>query len=426
MAVTGMLMCLVTMTGCGSDDAVSGGDDTPSAVTGGKGPYFIAVKSDAGTEYVMQATSLTAGDLNIRDNILELPEQEYTWVFQNHDAIGVAYNYQFAGLGYGLRWTSDKEPLRSLQEFRITNRYTNFGFFDGQFVTSVSGQLSADGTRNDGATFDFWDITADGVRLNHSKTIWTEDLTGNGEQVTFSSIVDEGDGTFLTAMVESSFHQTGTGDGSSVGDVRYPDSVWVARMDRDLRVLHVFRDDRLTYAAGMYRSQVFQEVFRADDGTVYVFSNASNSAKTGTTRKAGALRIRQGADTFDKDYYFDLQTPADGYKFRRVWHVTGSVFLLELYNEKEVTTITVGHHYALVDMERKTFTKVTGLPAKNLITSGAETGGVPLSADGVIYLPVTEYGHDAAIYLVNPTTGVATKGITLKGVKEIRTIGKLN
>jgi len=444
MAVTGLLLCFfsstISLSSCSSssdspiDDPSQGGGGNQGGssnngggsgetVQNGKGSYFIAVKTDQGTEYIMQTNSLTAGNLDIKNNIMELPQTEYTWVFNNHDAIGMVYQQQFAGLGYGLRWTSDDVPFSKLGEFRIDTRFSNYGFFNGQLITSVGGQVSSDGKRNDGATFAFWNITSDGVKLDHTKTIWTEDITGNGQQVTFSSIIDNGDGTFLTAMVQSAFHQTGTGDGSSVGEVKYPDSCWVAKMDKDLNVLYAYRDNRISYAAGQYRSQVLHEVFKADDGTVYVFSNAFNTA---TTLKAGALRIKKGAEEFDKDYYFDLQTPADGYKFRRVWHMTGSKFLLEIYNEKTINTMTSGHQFALVDMDSKKFTWLSGIPAKNLITSGAETGGVPMYADGVIYLPITQFGQDAAIYLVNPETGVATKGITIKGVTEIRTLGKLN
>ena len=433
MAVTGLFLCLFASTtglsSCSSssdsstDDPSQGGGGSGETAQNGKGSYFIAVKTDQGTEYIMQTNSLTAGNLDVKNNIMELPQTEYTWVFNNHDAIGMVYQQQFAGLGYGLRWTSDDAQFSKLGEFRIDTRFSNYGFFNGQLLTSVGGQVSADGTRNDGATFGFWNITSDGVKLDHSKTIWTEDITGNGQQVTFSSIIDNGDGTFLTAMVQSAFHQTGTGDGSSVGDVKYPDSCWVAKMDKDLNILHVYRDNRISYAAGQYRSQVLHEVHKADDGTVYVFSNAFNAA---TTLKAGALRIKKGAEEFDKDYYFDLQTPADGYKFRRVWHMTGSKFLLEIYNEKTINTMTAGHQFALVDMDSKKFTWLSGIPAKNQITSGSETGGVPTYADGVVYLPITQFGQDAAIYLVNPETGVATKGISIKGVTEIRTIGKLN
>lgn len=444
MTAKGFFLCLFSatlgMTSCSSssdspaDDSSQGGGTeqgggssseggSSEAVKNGKGSYFIAVKTDNGTEYIMQTNSLTAGNLDIKNNIMELPQTEYTWVFNNHDAIGMVYQQQFAGLGYGLRWTSDDTQFSKLGEFRIDTRFSNYGFFNGQLLTSVGGQVSSDGKRNDGATFAFWNITSDGVKLDHTKTLWTEDITGNGQQITFSSIVDNGDGTFLTAMVQSAFHQTGTGDGSSIGEVKYPDSCWVAKMDKDLNVLKVYRDNRISYAAGQYRSQVLHEVFKADDGTVYVFSNAFNSA---TSLKSGALRIKKGAEEFDKDYYFDLQTPADGYKFRRVWHMTGCKFLLEIYNEKQINTMTAGHQFALVDMENKKFTWLSGIPAKNLITSGSETGGVPMFADGVIYLPITQFGQDASIYLVNPETGVATKGITLKGVTEIRTLGKLN
>ena len=276
MAVTGLFLCLFGiipgLTSCSSSDDISGADSgsgnengdgsssgSDEAVKNGKGSYFIAVKTDNGTEYIMQTNSLTAGNLDIRNNIMELPQTEYTWIFNNHDAIGMVYQQQFAGLGYGLRWTSDDSQFSKLGEFRIDTRFSNYGFFNNQLLTSVGGQVSADGKRN----------TNDGVKLDHTKTIWTEDITGNGQQVTFSSIIDNGDGTFLTAMVQSAFHQTGTGDGSSIGDVRYPDSVWVAKMDKNLNILKVYRDDRISYAAGQYRSQVLHEVFKTNDGTVY-------------------------------------------------------------------------------------------------------------------------------------------------------------
>lgn len=400
----------------------NGSSGTETSDIYNKGGYFIATKTDDGSEWVIQANSLD-GDLQQSRNMMELPQTEYTWVFKNHTAIGMVYQQQFAGIGYGLRYTSETEPLTKVGEFRIDTRFTNYGFFNGQFVTSVTGQTytGSDGQQhNDGATFAFYNYTGNSVTLDHTKTIPTEPIAGNGEQITFSSIVDNGDSTFLTAMVESNFHQTGTGNGSSIGTVKYPDSVWVAKMDKDLNVLKIYRDDRISYAAGQYRSQVLHSVWRTDDGTTYVFSNSFNDA---TTKKAGALRILKDADDFDKDYYFDLQTPADGYRFRRVWYMTGSTFLLEIYNEQNVTTITPGHQFAVVDMANKTFKWVTGLPAKNLIMSGNETGGVPMYHDGQIWLPITEYGSDASLYTVDPATAVATKRITITGATEIRTIG---
>ena len=229
------------LSSCSDNDESDGGE----TIQKGKGEFFIAVKADSGTEYVMQSESLTAGDLDIKNNIMELPQTEYTWIFQKDLAIGLVYQQQFAGIGYGLKYLSDSS-LEKLGEFRISTRYSNYGFFNGQLVTSVAGQVSSDGTRNDGATFSFWNIDDDEITLEGNKTIWTEDITGNGQQVTFAGIVDMGDGEFLSSMVQSSFNQTGTGNGSSVGDVMYPDIVWVAALDKNLNIKRIYKDDRIS------------------------------------------------------------------------------------------------------------------------------------------------------------------------------------
>lgn len=406
--------------------ACTDGGENPGNAGGGvtgraRGPYFIDASTDGGTEYIMQAESLTAADLDVRQNILELPSRTYTWVCRGHDAIGMSYNQQFAGLGYALRWTSDTTPLADLGEFRVETRFTNFGFFDEWFVTSVAGQSVAGDTSRHYSTFCFWRLGSSGVTLDKTETIPTAALAGNGQIATFSSIVDLGDGTFLTSMVKS-FNRVAEGQGQSVGLVVHPDSCWVVRMDRDCRVVGVWGDDRISYSAGQFRSQVWSQTLRTDAGQVYVFSNAYSSA---TTRKAGALRWSL-ASGFDPDYYFDVQTPFDGYKFRRVWYLTGSKFLLELYNEREVSSTGPGHQFGIIDMDTRGAKWVTGLPAKNLITSGAATGGVPCYADGVVYLPITQYGSDAVVYVVDIETAAARPGITLRGVTEVRTLGKLS
>lgn len=85
----------------------------------------------AGTEWVIQAKNLD-GDLLQSKNMMELPQTEYTWVFNGHTAIGMVYQRQFAGIGYGLRYTAEDAPLTKVGEFRIDTRFSNYGFFNGQ------------------------------------------------------------------------------------------------------------------------------------------------------------------------------------------------------------------------------------------------------------------------------------------------------
>jgi hypothetical protein len=46
--------------------------------------------------------------------------------------------------------------------------------------------------------------------------------------------------------------------------------------------------------------------------------------------------------------------------------------------------------------------------------------------NGKIYLPITQFKQDAALYEIDPETAVATKGITVVGASEIRTVGHLS
>lgn len=411
MSIGGMLL-----TSCSDNaDPTNGGNE----ILKEKGQFFIAVKG-TNAEYIMQAKSLESGELNINNNVYELPSTDYAWDFRDNIAIGMAYQQQYPGLGYGVALQSDT-TLRKINEFNIAARFTNYGFFEDYLITSVSGQ-EYEGN-NDGARFIFWDFNK---RLASVKdtTIHTEPIAANGEQITFSGIVDTGNGEFLTSMVESDFHQTGTGNGSSVGDVKYPDSVWVAAFDEDLNLKRVYKDDRISYSAAQFRSQVFPQIGMADDGTTYVFSGSFDTA---TKHPAGALRILKGATTFDKDYYFNIQAQTDSYKFRRVWHLTGSKFILEVYRDKGVQNLMMipATQFAIADMETQRVTWVTGIPDRNKIASGGTSGSIPLYHEGKVYIPITERGQDPAIYIADVNTGIAHKGAVLKGATEVRALGFL-
>ena len=423
-AVVLLSLSLPLFTACSSEDSAestngeSGGIATGAASSG---HFFIDAASDDGTEYILQNTSVTDGDLNISSNIKELPTSPYTWVFKDSYAVGVSYQQQYAGLGYCVKLIDEAKPFEQIGQFQVNDRFTTYGFVDDMFVTSVSGQTRGD--RTDIAVFDFWSLDDSGVKLLRSKSRYTTDLAGEDQQATFSGIVDNGDGTFLTAMIKSDHKDDGSNaQGGSIGTVKYPDSCWVVKMDTALNIKAVYGDNRISYACGQFRSQTLNSIYKADDGNVYVFSNSYEST---TTLPAGALRIKKGADGFDKDYYFNIQSELGGYKFRRVWPITGSKFLLELYDDKTPTSTGAARHYAVIDMETKSHVDVTGLPDKLNITSGQTTGDVPMVHDGKIYIPITQRGGYAALYNVDPTTGVATKGITITGAASIRSVGYL-
>lgn len=417
-------LSLPLFTACSSDDSAESTNGESGGIATGattSGHFFIDVAADDGTEYILQSTSVTDGDLNIKSNIKELPTSPYTWVFKDSYAVGVSYQQQYPGLGYCVKLTDETKPFEQIGQFQVDNRFTTYGFIDDMFVTSVSGQTRD--KRTDIAVFDFWSLDDSGVKRLRSKSRYTTDIAGEGQQATFSGIVDNGDGTFLTAMIKSDHKDDGSNaQGGSIGTVKYPDSCWVVKMDTALNIKAIYGDDRISYACGQFRSQTLNSIYRADDGNVYVFSNSYEST---TKLPAGALRIKKGAEGFDKDYYFNIQSELGGYKFRRVWPITGSKFLLEIYDDKTPTSTGAARHYAVIDMETKSHVDVTGLPDKLNITSGLTTGDVPMVHDGKIYIPITQRGGYAALYNVDPNTGMATKGITVTGAATIRSVGYL-
>src|SRR5690606_30207266 len=233
-------------------------------------------------------------------------------------------------------------------------------------------------------------------------------FTGNGQQATFSGIVDLGNGEFLTGLVVSEPKDPSQGGGGSTGPVTHPDSVWVAALDADLNVKRIYRDDRISYASGRFKSQYYSQIAKAGDGTVYVFSGAYDG---NTTKPAGALRIKGGATEFDADYYFNIEAESGGYRFRKVWHITEDYFLLEVYNDLEYGSSTPATQYAVVKMEDQTFKWVTqGFPAKDDITAT----GLPFADNGKIYFPVTTASAQPTVYVIDPASATAKAGLVVE------------
>ena len=206
------------------------------------------------------------------------------------------------------------------------------------------------------------------------------------------------------------------------------DSAAVAICDYSLNIQKMLYDDRIGTSVGAMRSVRYTQSALDDNGNVYVFSGSS-----ATDSKVGALRIKKGETEFDKSYKFDILSKADGYRFRKAFHISGSKFLLEFYTDKtKYGNMDASGKMAVVDMDAQTLTWVTGLPDASTVSFGWGDGYA-----GAYYLPVAAPtsmsggsssgngsssgwgGSKAAdtsvtptIYKIDATTGVATAFMT--------------
>ncbi|MDR2291939.1 MAG: DUF4374 domain-containing protein [Prevotellaceae bacterium] len=406
---------LTAITGCLSLAFISCSDDNPAPKS--VGAFFLSVNGET-AEYIIQTDNLETGDLSIASNREELEQTGHTWIFNNNPSVALGLIYQQGDPGIGLAFGVDANGnLKDLANFQITSRFTSYGFFDKYALTSVGGITPADdANRSDYVTFNFIDLQ-NGLVLQE-KTIPTLNITGNGQQATFSGIVDMGNGEFLTGLVVSQPKDPGQTGGASSGTITYPDSCWVAAFDASLNLKRIYRSDKLSYSSGRFRSQYYSQIGKASDGSIYVFSGSYEST---TTRPCGALKINKNATTFDESYYFNIQEKTGGYRFRKVWHVTGNYFMLEIYNDLTPTATGAASRYGIVNVETKTFSWINGIPANDKITGT----GLPMAYEGKMYFPIVEEGAYPAVYIIDPTTASARKGISITGASSLNAIGRL-
>ncbi len=167
-------------------------------------------------------------------------------------------------------------------------------------------------------------------------------------------------------------------------------------------------------SVGAMRSVRYTQSGADDNGNIYVFSGSS-----ATDSKVGALRIKKGETEFDKNYQFNIFAASDGYRFRKAFHISGSKFLLEFYLDKnKYGNRDASGKMAVVDMDAKTLTWVTGLPDASTVSFGWGDG----YADAY-YLPVAAptsmsggSGSGSSvtptIYKIDAKTGVASPFMT--------------
>ena len=192
------------------------------------------------------------------------------------------------------------------------------------------------------------------------------------------------------------------------------DSAVVAISDYSLNIKKMIYDDRIGTSVGAMRSVRYTQSGIDDNGNVYVFSGSS-----ATDSKVGALRIKKGETEFDRSYKFDILSKADGYRFRKAFHISGSKFLLEFYTDKnKYGNMDASGKMAVVDMDAQSLTWVTGLPDASTVSFGWGDGYA-----GSYYLPVAaptsmSGGSDSSssvtptIYKIDATTGAATAFMT--------------
>lgn len=404
-------LALLSLSACKKD---SSADETEAGSASGADKYFLAGTSSDGTTtytYTMAVNSL-AKDTTITTSYPGTIENmtSYTqWGYNGTTAL-FAISYQQGNPAPGSVFQlSSTGVLKKIDDFVLDNGFNTIGTFSHYLVAAANGETLT-GTNNGklGSVFYSMDLTANNTITPYQ--VVGQSLIG-GQTASFVGVADASNESFFTAINLA----VGT-NGRAVN----LDSIYIAKMDAKMNITSILKDDRLSFSGGQYRSARYNQLANDADGNTYVFS----TGYTTTTKKSGALLIKKNATAFDASFYFDIETASGGYKLRKVWNITSDYFLLEMYNTTGVaTTATAATQYAVVRMSTKDFKWVrTGFPTTSEITSV----GWPFTADGKAYISAVTPTTNPTVYVIDPATAVATKGISISGVSSIPGMGKLS
>lgn len=402
-----MAMALIVAAACSDDDPIVP-DPKPDGPPDGENPeetgqYLVAAVFDNATYF------LTTDDLEDRDAVISASGNvglEYNNTFShyvNNGTIGLLclkYGQGGTHVGAGFTIGDDGRAVQEGTDFEIPSGFTTAGSFGPYVVTARSGQTLED--ESTGAVLNFIDMENNNRLV--SRSLSSKAFPGmGGRDVNLVGITDAGDGEFFTGL-----HVVGAST----------DSVYVAKLDESLNIKKIYSDDRISISGGSYRSARYAQIGTAANGDVYVFSGSSGSLSGESTRPAGALLIKKGEDHFDPSYYFDIQNAADGYRFRRVYHMAEDYFLLEFYNETDAFALmNEATLYGIVRMTTKELKWISGFPDKSEIPDRGT--GWPFSHAGKMYIGVESATDQPAVYSIDPSTATAKKGISVKDATSI-------
>ena len=425
-----------------------------------EGAYVIAssVTASGNTSYVLLTSDkLDDGSVSAVNNGLVNDGATY-WVFyRNKYLYGLTYNQGNAGTTRSYIMGDNGVEARAA-EYAV-RRFTTYGIYDKYIMTTSTGDgpseyADVNGYIPQSFLVSWLDVVGETYITNDTRQeIYNaENFLGNGEYVTLAGLL-ESNGKLWSVAVPMGLSQYGVKDGNGrwvregYADLikteaggsgsgayekdelqwtQYPDECWVAIFDDEtLSSKKLIRTDKISYACGRNKSQYYQTIWAADNGDIYVFSpsyaKTMSDVRQKTTLDAGVVRIKAGTQEFDPNYYYNIESQTDGKSFLRCWHIADDYFLMLMYDRPLTESGFTANQLAVFKGETGQLTYVDGMPETEKISS---FGNAIYNENGKVYVTVTTTDGYPSIYVIDPTTATASKGITVEAT-QINGVGLL-
>jgi hypothetical protein len=383
---------LLGFSGCSSDDSA------PSEQADAK---YVFVAYSVGSEgiesapYIISSTSLTEGSVDLSTGI---ETDAYSFVVQNNTIFAAVYGGQGPVTPYKLAASGD------IKQVGATVNTTTCAIYGTVGTNAWVGGGFTGSAEDPNATLFRFD--AENLALGGMNSIDLTPLAIGDEWPTWYGVfpVDD-DKLYIPYDVADADGLTQHRDNTWIMVVGYP----------DLKFQKVISDDRTGPIGSWFGMHGIKQV---EDGDVYAYSSALAS-----TNPSAFVRIKKGAQSFDQDYFFNIEEKTDGLKIARGEYIGNYKFLVSIYaDESQFGEWSARTRMAIADVKNKTVTWIEGIPVHEQMSYKQKI--FVESENKVHYVMKTDEGR-FFVYNIDVAAATASAGLEFVDVADITTISKL-
>ncbi|MBB5623141.1 hypothetical protein HDE69_004224 [Pedobacter cryoconitis] len=400
--ITGMLGMAVLLGACSKDKTPDAPVD-PGKPGRSKYVFVYTGKGDGAATYIVSTDDITKGGVSSTNNGVEV--DAWSFIVQNNTVFAQAYNEQ------GL-----VRPFRLNEQGKIFEA----GRAVTTFRTGVSGKVGNDfwvggGDPRSSGVGELYRFDAINLQLSGRSTTDLKKITGTGFNAVWTGLFEVDNKIYLPYY---KFKHT-PGGRVYEGEYGSLDSTWVAVFSYpELKYEKTISDDRTGFIGDWSSQQGLKQI---ENGDTYAWSTASGDGEQRTsTKPSGIVRIKKGAEQFDKSYFFNVEA-AVGSKICRGEYIGKGKFLMAVYTDAKATGGKI--KMIIADVFNNTVTPVPGVPVH-------EFGGFKLivyaEPDGkTINYVMEDSAGEYYVYIINADNGTVTRGVHIEGAAGVTAISKL-
>jgi len=406
---TGSLLSMLLFSACSKSDSEPSVDGTDGATLKNAKYVFVYTAATAGVSgtYIITADDVNQGSVSSTNNGVE--SDAYSFILQNNKVFAQAYTDQGPVTPFGLN---------------AEGKVVKAGNVVTTFRTGVYGTVNDDawiggGDPRRNGVGELFRFDAKNLLLAGKSTTDMKAITQTGANAVWTGLFQVDNKIYMPyfkytppASATAPFTQ---------GVYGSLDSTWVAVFSYpEMKYEKTISDDRTGYVGNWFSMQGLKQI---ENGDVYTWSTAPEINGVKSTKPSGIVRIKKGTEVFDKSYFFNMEEIA-GVKIARGAYIANGKFLMALYAGVTTGDIQGGRvKMAIVDVNAKTVTYVSGIPEHNqplfkLNTYYEEDGKT------IDYVFKDDNGQNY-VYVINAETATAKKGLYLEGATDITAISKL-